>query len=348
MGLIPIPTPCPDLTVADDDALPALVRAFVQGPSPGAPLLDHVRRHVARVTRSYPDAWFNLGRKDDDAVADLSHRVFTTCARVPKGRFPFNGRTPFVAFVQEQFDGRAIRYHGFYAKLSITRELMRDDYARNLVRDPVLRWRADLYKQVGAVLKERCVSERLGDDTPLRWRLPDRRVTVARPVEVVQARLQQSGLRTVPELVLAALELGGPQTQSRLTQVVEAVLGTPPAPELDAPVTTAPDHPTTLAVRRAVLEAWRELSPEDRDLLVSLARGDSYDELIARNPAFKHKVAVTRAVARVGKGFVERVVQAAAHESLAPQAELRPKDLVELVLEVLLQVLPELQGEEGP
>lgn len=97
-----------------------------------------------------------------------------------------------------------------------------------------------------------------------------------------------------------------------------------------------------------MLEAWRELSPEDRDLLVSLARGDSYDELIARNPAFKHKVAVTRAVARVGKGFVERVVQAAAHESLAPQAEPRPKDLVELVLEVLLQVLPELQGEEGP
>lgn len=336
--------------VHEYDALPALVRTFVEAPTgQAAPLLDHVRKHVARVSRAYPDAWFNLGRKDDDAVSDLSHRVFTICARVAKGRFPFNGRTPFVTFVQEQFDGRAIRYHGFYAKLSITREIMRDDYARNLVRDPVLRWRADLYKQIGAVLKERCVSERLGDDTPLRWRLAERRVTVMRPVEVVQARLQASGVRHVPDLVVAAIELGGPQTQSRLTHIIEAVLGTPPAPELDAPVTTAPDHPTTLSVRRAVLAAWQELSPEERDLLISVARGDSYDELIARNPAFKHKVAVTRAVARIGQGFVERVVQAAARDpGTGTRGEVRPKDLIELVLEVLLQVLPELQGEEGP
>jgi len=327
------------------DELPELVAAFVQEPSSPAarPLLDQVQRHVARASRSYPDAWFVLGRKDSEAVTDLGHRVFTTCAQVPKGRFPFSGRPPFVAFVHEQFEGRAIRYHAFYAKLSITREIMRDDYARNLVRDPVLRWRAELYRRIGQVLKERCESERVGEGQPPRWRLPGGRPSVARAPEVVVARLRQEGPRELPELVLRALELGGPQSQSRLTGIVEGVRGAPAVEAPPEPVESAPDHPTRMLVRRAVLEAWTALSETERDLLVSVARGDSYDELVARCPHFAHKVAVTRAISRVGQGFVHRVLLASSAELPATPGA-RPLELVELVLEVLLQVLPELHA----
>lgn len=329
------------------DPLPDLVRDFTQvRDAPSAPrLLQEVQRHVSRVSRSYPDAWFVLGRKNGEAVADLGNRVFTTCARVVKGRFPFNGRTPFGTFVAEQFDGRSIRYHSFYAKLSVTREIMREDYARNLVRDPVLRWRADLYKEIGGVLEEHAVAERQGPGLPPRWRLAEGEPSMARPRQVVEERLKAEGLTAVADLVVRALQLGGAESQSRMTHIIEAVLGTPARPEVDLPVSAAPDHTTTIAVREAVLAAWRDLEAEDQELLVAVATGRSYDELVAQHRRFKHKVAVTRAVTRIGKGFVDRVVRAVAEEQgIKPAA--RPRDLVEQVLEVLLEALPELSRQE--
>ena len=136
------------------DTMPVLVREFAEDGTSAEALLREFMRHVAKVARPYPDAYFVLGQKSDDAVDDLGNRAFSVCASVPKGRFPFSERTPFAAYVEERFDGRTIRYHSFYAKLAITREIMRDDYAFNLRRDPVLRWRAELYADIGVVLKE--------------------------------------------------------------------------------------------------------------------------------------------------------------------------------------------------
>ena len=155
-----------------EDTMPSLVRAFEEDETQAVPLLSEFMRHVARVARPYPDAYFALGQKSDDAVDDLGNRAFSSCARVEKGRFPFSGRTPFRAYVEEQFDGRTIRYHSFYAKLSITREILRDDYAFNLRRDPVLRWRAGLYADIGAVLKADCESVPQGTGVPPKWQCP--------------------------------------------------------------------------------------------------------------------------------------------------------------------------------
>ena len=138
------------------DTMPALVRSFVEDGSNASELLREFMRHVARVARPYPDAYFVLGARNEEAIDDLGNRAFTSCASIEKGRFPFSGRTPFGSFVEEQFDGRTIRYHSFYAKLSITREMLRDDYAHNLRRNPVLRWRAELYADIGAIVKAHC------------------------------------------------------------------------------------------------------------------------------------------------------------------------------------------------
>lgn len=156
---------------------------------------------------------------------------------------------------------------------------------------------------------------------------------------MVTARLRQEPPRELPELVMRALELGGPQSQSRLTGIVEGVLGSPTVEAPPEPVESAPDHPTRMLVRRAVLEAWTALDADERDLLVSVARGDSYDELVARCPRFAHKVAVTRAISRVGQGFVHRVLQASAAElPAAPGA--RPLELR------LFEGGPPTEGEE--
>ena len=152
----------------DFDVLPTLVRAASREEPDGGALLREVARHVRRVATPYPDAWFALGRKHPEAMDDLAHRVYTTCVRVPKGRFPFLGRPPFSACAAEDMDGRAIRYHSFYARLSITRELMRADYAHNLSSDPRLAWRAALYGEIGDVLAEVAVKT---PGAPPRWQL---------------------------------------------------------------------------------------------------------------------------------------------------------------------------------
>ncbi len=330
------------------DRLPALVAAFVDMPDgpDAAALLAEVVRHVRAVARTYPDAYFALARKDDDSLDDLGNRVFTVCAAVPKGRFPFQGRAPFPAFAAEHMEGRAIRYHSFYAKLSITREIMRDDYARNIVRDPVLRWRADLYRRVGDALKAlaeagAATSERKGRGVPPTWQLARSGPRVIRPPEEVAVALKRRLPAEIDALVRLALEAGGPITQSRLTSLIETVVGTPPAADLEIEQVT-PDLATAIALRDAVKAAWDELDDADRSLLAALARGEDYGTLVARDPRFKHKVAVTRAVGRIGKRFVTRILDDLGMESAA---EAPPQRLVEAVMEVLEEILP--AGVEG-
>lgn len=154
--------------------------------------------------------------------------------------------------------------------------------------------------------------------------------------------LRASGLTEVPALVTRALRATGPTTQSRLANLIADALssrgeGASPAPE-EGP--EEPSTPIRLAVREAVLGAWRELEDPDRALMTALATGLSADELIARDPRFKHRVAVTRAVERTNRVFLAHLYPALGVEQ-AP--EIPPRELLELLFEVLVAVLPELQ-----
>ena len=323
------------------DLLPHLIRNFVVREVDAAPLLAEFRRGVASATRSYPDAWFSLGRKTPEAVDDLSHRVFTVCARVSKGRYPFMGRVPFLAYVEEHMDGSTIRYHSFYAKLSITREILREDYASNLVRNPVLRWRAQLYDKVGAVLREH--AEPVGASKPPMWRPRGPGLSRVRPLDVVEEDLRVASTQDVSTLVLRALRQTGPISQSRLTALIGEVVRAPAEDPVES-VHEELDPATTLVVRQAVVAAWAALDLESRALLVAVARGEAYDSLLARFPAFRHKVALTRAVQRCNETFLSRVAAALGQDT---SVALPPQQLAEAILDVLVEILPELQQTEG-
>lgn len=322
------------------DALPELVNDFVHGRTGGDELLREVRRHVGRVSRAYPDGYFALCQKTPDAVEDLGNRVFSICARVAKGRFPFLGREPFVAFVEEEFDGRTIRYHSFYAKLSITRELLRADYAHNLSGHPRLRWRAELYRKVGDALRE--VGE-AGGGMPPRWRRRGGALTRIESPERVVARLREAATEDLRVLTALALETAGPCTQARLTGLIEEAVGGPNVDE-EAAAWTPPDPGTMGAVRGAVARAWAALDADDRALLDGLAEGLSYDELAERHPRFAHKVAVHRAVQRVVAGFVAEVAGAAGGSA---RTTVPVGQLAELVLDVLAEIRPDARGAAG-
>ncbi len=319
------------------DDLPALVTAFVSGRADGRALLETFGRHVATVCRPYPDAYFALGRKNSEAVDDLAHRAFTTCARVEKGRFPFMGRTPFVAFVQEQFEGRAIRYHSFYAKLSITRELLRADYAHNLSSDPRLAWRADTYAEIGDTLRRVARKQPRGPGLAARWELPG--LSGTRASEALVPLLARLPERDVPTLVTEALRRGGPRTQAELAVIVEDVLGAPPSVrEMTRPEPIRDqDADVARSIRAAIVDAWRSLDASDRELLQALSEGLSYDEICERHPRFAHKVAVNRAVERISKGFITRVLARTGGEAAERPAH---RELMELVLDVIESMPP--------
>jgi len=319
------------------DTLPALVQAFVEDGAYAAELLTEFMRHVATVARPYPAAYFALSDKSDASVDDLGHRSFTVCARIEKGRFPFEGRAPFQTFVSESMDGRTIRYHSFYAKLSITREILRDDYARNIRRDPVLRWRAELYGNVGTVLKAHCTAVPQGRGVPPKWALSGPGLRVMQPLSVMESRLRSMDDHSVESLVLGALKMTGSMSQSQLTNLLAAVL--PPPPSEEAPA-TSPNEAIAerMDIRAAVAQAWQELEPLDQHLVIALARGDAYEDLIARDPRLQHKVAVSRAVSRVGKLFMQRVVE---HLDLPASPDMTPRALMEPIIGVLIDLHPQ-------
>ncbi len=319
-----------------EDTMPALVRAFVEGGQDAAKLLSEFMRHVARVARPYPDAYFVLSQKNDDAVDDLGNRAFSICASVEKGRFPFSGRAPFTAYVEEQFDGRTIRYHSFYAKISITRELLRDDYAFNLRRDPVLRWRAELYADIGTVLKDTCESVPQGKGVPPKWQRTGSGLRMLQPIEVVEAKLRKLESPSVETLVHEALGQAGPLTQSRLTHVIEAVLGTPATDEVEAGYVE--EHTADrMGLREAVANAWNELEPADQALVIALSKGASYEELISLHPSLNNKVSASRAVSRVGQLFLSAVVDAMGIEA---SADATPRTLMEPIMSMLAELFP--------
>lgn len=314
--------------------LTAWIDDFLADGDHGDDLLVVFRRSTARLVARYPDCWFELGARSDEAVDGLAHRAFTACARVPKGRFPFQDRTPFRCYVDEQFDDRTVGYHTFWARLSITRELLRDDYARNIRRDPELRWRDQLHRELGRLLPERASL------TPAGWVSPATGPRRALPIEEVIRQIRGEPLPLAQRLDRALTLLGRPIPHSQLTNLIADTLQAPAA-ELDEPV-SEPTCAEAQDIRSAVLDAWESLDPDARSLLRALCRGDDYDAIIARSPALRDRSAVSRAMKRIAERFTARVAAALGAEVATVHAT--PRTLLEHVLDVLLPLVDDLES----
>lgn len=312
----------------------ALIGGWVEGGEGGPALRAALGRATRHASRRLPDAWFELGSRTPEALDGLTNRLFTTCDRVEKGRFPFRGRRPFRAFVDDAMPDAAVNLHLFYARLSILRELMRDDYARNIRRDPELRRRDRTYRELGELLPQ--VARADGD----RWDLPAPLLRRALPPEEVVRVLRTEPQRALGPLALRALELlGRPARQSELAHLLADVDVDDAATQVHEP---GSDDPDARAVRDAVLAAWNELDATSRALLAALIRDEDYDAISERVPGLATRPQVSRAMRRIADTFVRRVAsaldQAAEHHST-------PRALLEHVLDVLLPMLP---ADGGP
>jgi hypothetical protein len=322
--------------------LAGLIAGFVADERFASELREIFLKHVKWATSRYPAAYFELGQKTPDAVEGLADRSFVVCARVQKGRFPFCARTPFATYVEERFDDPPIRYHSFYAKLSITRELLRDDYAFNLRRDPLLRWRDELHRSIGAWLKEHAQAVDSAGGGHTRWTLAAPGPRLIRVDASVLDKLKALPSRELSKLLPEALRLAGqPIAHSRLSNWMGEILESP-APEVAMETSTLPT--VNCEIREAVVTAWNDLTVNERALISALARGDDYDTLIENVPGFRDRSSVSRAVKRCGGSFVQAIHKAMGLEF--HDAASTPKEVIERVVEVLLPMLPELGHRE--
>lgn len=315
----------------------------------GTALLAEVEHHVRRVGARYPDAWFELGRKDEAAFESLGHRVFARCDRVPRGPHPFVGRPPFRAYTEERLPSRPIRYHSFYAWRSVTRELMRDDYKKSVARDPVLRWKDDLYRRLGPALERVADPAPSADGRAPRWVARGAGPRLARADAEVIERMRRGPRGDLDELARRALDLlGRPVSRSALCHLLAEVLDPPePGPrqaELSDTLDLRPaqgglDAATRLSLRAAVAERWQALEPLDRALLGALVRGEDSATILSLDPRLRDAVALSRAISRIGALFVAGVVEQLGVEA---RPDALPRALMDAILGVLIELLPEL------
>ncbi len=316
-------------------------------------LLGDVLRATDRVSRRYPGAYFELCRRNDHAVTSFGHKVFVRLDSRVFGRFPFTDRTPFDAYVAEQMHDGDVRWHSFEARLSIAREVLREQYAFNVRRHPEWAAKDALHQDVVAALKADFPtwpgrSARYPRYGLTSWPGGPRSV---RPDwdrdDVVRIVTRRAGwpLATRIELVLA--KRGAPMYPAAVSAILQDADVAASDSSLDPDALGASREADalegTLTVRRLVAERWATLSDDEQQLLSLLAAGRPYREVVEAVPSFRDPSAVTRALARICDRFVSDLVAALSPDGAGAEP-LKPKQQAELLFGVLAE-LPDVRAQ---
>jgi hypothetical protein len=218
-------------------------------------------------------------------IAELTHEVFYRCDRVPLPYAPYNGRTPFRTFAEEDFSPAHVLGLVIYARRAILRGILRDHYERNLRRDPLVRLDAERFATIRRVLRGAVRAGRVH---------PDRRAEVtarSRPSSRWSCgrtrsseRLRRRAADSVEDRALAVVRW---LQEASVEQVHALITAADPLPLAAAPdqppeelperhLAAAPvDGELISAVRVAVVRGWAKLGPEERRLMRAVTSGDA-------------------------------------------------------------------------
>lgn len=320
-------------------------------PSASRRLLDACARGVRTVSRRYPGVYFELGYRTDEAVESLVHRVFTDLDGRVFGRHPFQERTPYDTFVDRSMADDRCRYHSFDARLSVTREALRQQYRHNVRRHPAWLRREELHREVVEVLERDCVPFPGRHPRWPRYGLPSWTDALRPqnpgfdPEGVVGLLRRRSGWSVSAQVQIVLSKRGAPMYPGEISRLLQDATVAPDSfeasDELGSPDGTTPAD--QLAIRRAAAEAYAALSPAERSLLGLLLAGRPYKEIPSEIPELNNPTAITRALQRICEGFMQRLLAqlGARHDETT---RLRPKAATELLLGVLVTV-PQVRAE---
>jgi hypothetical protein len=328
-------------------SLTELIRLWVfTDPPPskvGAQILDQLYGHVRKVVARYPEAYFPLGRRSDDHIAELTHEVFYRCDRVPLPYAPYNGRTPFRTFAEEDFSPAHVLGLVIYARRAILRGILRDHYERNLRRDPLVRLDAERFATIRRVLRARCAPVESTQTGVLRYRpIPAILQVVLREDEIVE-RLRRRAADSVEDRALAVVRW---LQEASVEQVHALITAADPLPLAAAPdqppeelperhLAAAPvDGELISAVRVAVVRGWAKLGPEERRLMRAVTSGTPYTQLVAEEPAWGSPAGLTRALRRCN-AVIDAELRAELSISPPSHHPHKPAVIAGLILDVL-------------
>lgn len=314
-------------------------------------LLDACTRGVRTVAQRYPGVYFELGYRTDEAMTSLVHLVFTDLDGRDYGRFPFTNRTPYDTFQAESMTDDECRYHSFNARLSVTREALRQQYQHNVRRHPAWLHREELHRSVLAALAEDCVPFPGRHPSWPRYGLPawSDGLRASKPDwdpdAVVRLLRRRGGWSVSAQVQIVLSKHGAPMYPGAISRLLQDASVAPDAFEsadqLRSNEGGSPDD--QVAVRRAAADAWDALSSSERALLGLLLAGRPYRDIPLEIPELGNPSAVTRALGRICDGFLARLLAqwgACGTEAARP----RPKAAAELLLSVLVTV-PDIREE---
>jgi hypothetical protein len=328
--------------VDEDDSDPGatwvgdIARHRLGAPDATRGLVSRTCRGVTRVSRGYPAVYFELAERGIESTQSLAHTVFCYLDRREYGRHPFAGRTPLDAFRTEDMADRECRYHAFDARLSVTRETMRAQYAFNLRRHPEWKEREEVHQEVVAALRAECREFAGRNPRYPRYGLRSwESVRAPKPSwnhdEAVRTLRRRTGWSVSARVQIVLSLKGAPMYPGEISRVLQDADVAPGGGVVDPDLRGGqPDVDAILGVRRQVAHAWSTLNPDERVLLRCLIDGLSGKEIMARVPTLQSAVAVSRAL----KALTQRFVLALSPEGAA--RELRPKEVADLLLPVLL------------
>lgn len=291
----------------------ALVRAYLSGEADGARLLHQLEPLVRRRALRHPPGCFL--DPDDDArrFRSLSHDVLLILQYRRIRRDPFCLRTPFEtllaseASVEEQ--DRTLR--GWIWEF--TRDALRRQTRANQRQHPDVWANQRLYDQIRGLLAANDLAPARGSR-----RLPGRR-GLAETVDALRAR----GCVDLRVIVDELVACGGTRSRWDLVNAASAVLGARGvalqlpedqgaandamgAHEVRARLSVRPDPEGELALREAVLRAWRKLDPREQWLLGQVAGlGATFREIRALRPEwYPNGEAVSRELRQIDRLFI--------------------------------------------
>lgn len=246
-----------------------------------AAFLRAVRRRAARL----PAFYFELGVRDEEAVASLADRVFTVAARQERHGAPWFGRRPFRAWLEAQADDATVLHQAVYGRRSLLAELLRSDLERARRRDPRVSWRDAVY---------RLATAGVGPPTAP---LPG----VIDPAEALDRAWAESPPGASPLDVVRRA-----QAMVDGLELVDLQDGAPVGPDAEA----------RLHVAHLVHRVWDDLTPRQRALVISRGRAggpgrpavDHPDDLV---PVASRFAAALGATEPVRPGGAAAVVEAA-------------------------------------